>query len=179
MIQPDNAEDWKTGEARTDVLWSRFFFFIEMTFPKAGQLIFEDDYRIRLFLPLKNFGFVLFVAINGEILGWVLKPFFGIIHSFSFNSSISILKIQPEWYIYIHWIILVDFFLNKFWICRLFFIMINERTSSIPSHRRIIDSSSVDIYATFVISPLVKLLLGKNFLFEKFFRAFHLFSLIS
>lgn len=45
---------------------SIFFFFIEMTFPKAGQLIFEDDYRIRLFLPLKNFGFVLFVAINGE-----------------------------------------------------------------------------------------------------------------
>lgn len=159
-----------------------FFFLSRWRFPKrdnwSSKPITGFDY---FFLPSKNFGFVLFVAINGEILGWVLKPFFGIIHSFSFNSSISILKIQPEWYIYIyiHWIILVDFFLNKFWICRLFFIMINERTSSIPSHRRIIDSSSVDIYATFVISPLVKLLLGKNFLFEKFFRAFHLFSLIS
>lgn len=106
-----------------------------------------------------------------ETLGRVLKPFFGIIHSFSFNSSISILKIQPEWYIYIHWIILVDFFLNKFWICRLFFIMINERTSSIPSHRRIIDSSSVDIYATFVINPLVKLLLGKKFPLWEIFQS--------
>lgn len=103
------TQSWFNRQCRVKNWRGQIFYdldFFVLTFPKVAQLIFEGAYRIR-FSFFEKF--------------WIF--FHGIIHSFSFNPSISILKIQLD---DIYSLNYMDFSLNKFWICRLFFIMIND-----------------------------------------------------
>lgn len=150
----DNAE-WKSGEDR--------YFMISIFYPyvsKSGTIDHLKTITLARFDCARISSFFLSKILDLFYDKWRSKLFDSrIIHSFSLDLASWILKI----YIFIE--LYVDFFLNKFRICRLFFIMINDPwnwnwTLDSGPNRRISNSSS-DIYATFVISPLVQLLLEK------------------